>query len=275
MLEYDSPLTSPSANLVFGQPNFTSNGCTAGATGLCQPASVAVDAAGHLYVADTTNNRVLEYDTPLSSQLPSRVFGQGGSFTSNSCNQGSANPGAGTLCDPVGVAVDSSSRLYIADGNNRVLEYDAPLTSQTATHVIGQPGFITNDCVVSATGLCFPGGIVIDASGALLVADAGNARVVEYDNPLTSPAASHVFGQAGSFNTRTCNNGGISATSLCLIGDGLPFGAALPSILLAGSSPATHSTVVRSSTCRSSRWVESRRHRISRDRSLMRHPARL
>ena len=56
------------------------------AEGLCFPEGVAVDGSGHLYVADTDNNRVLEYDTPLTKSTADRVFGQGGSFTTGECN---------------------------------------------------------------------------------------------------------------------------------------------------------------------------------------------
>ncbi|MGC2763341.1 MAG: hypothetical protein WA206_18710, partial [Candidatus Binatus sp.] len=60
------------------------------------PYGVAVDAAGNLYVADASNNRVLEYTTPFAEcgSFPcvggsaNMVFGQGGSFTSNTANKG-------------------------------------------------------------------------------------------------------------------------------------------------------------------------------------------
>jgi hypothetical protein len=47
---------------------------------------VAVDSAGNLFVADTSDNRVLEFAQPFSSgqsagQSAQKVFGQSGSFT--------------------------------------------------------------------------------------------------------------------------------------------------------------------------------------------------
>jgi hypothetical protein len=143
-----------------------------------------------------------------------RVFGQGGSFTSNTCNLGGVS--ASSLCRPIGV-FDAAGNLYVADENNhRVLEYDTPLTTDTvADRVFGQGGsFTTGTCGISASGLCNPSGVAVDAAGNLYVADANNSRVLEYNSPLTSQVANRVFGQGGSFTSGTCNLGA-SAPAAC------------------------------------------------------------
>ena len=86
-----------------------------------------VSIAGTLYVADQANSRVLEYDTPLSSDtVADRVFGQGGSFTSGTCNNGGVS--ASSLCGPRGVGLDHPGNLYVADtDNSRVLGFDKPV----------------------------------------------------------------------------------------------------------------------------------------------------
>ena len=88
------------ANLVIGQADFSSGACnkngTANASNLCHPSGIAVDAVGNLYVADSFNHRVLEYQTPFAGcgSFPciggpaNSVFGQGGSLTSGSPNNG-------------------------------------------------------------------------------------------------------------------------------------------------------------------------------------------
>jgi len=162
----DSFTNGAPADLVIGQPDFLSSNCSAtSASRLCMPVGVAVDPSGNLYVADASNNRVLEYTHPFaacSGVFPCvggpahLVFGQGGIFTSNICDFDTID-GSSTaidLCGPTGVAVDASGDLYVADNvNNRVLEYNTPLTTDvTADTVFGQgASFASNSCDFDTT----------------------------------------------------------------------------------------------------------------------------
>ncbi len=234
VLGYSSPFEACStfpcvggpAGLVFGQGgSFTAFECNFD-TGtnfstdadLCGPTGLAVDKSDNLYVADTDNNRVLKYDTPLTTDtVADMVFGQAGSFKTSDCNSDTSGglPTANDLCVPTGIALDGSGNLFIADNiNNRVLEYDAPLTT-TANQVYGQGGsFTTGDCDgdtfdtgSSADDLCNPNDVAIDPAGNLYVADANNGRVLEYNPPLkTNTTADLVFGQGGDFTSNNCNS---------------------------------------------------------------------
>ena len=225
VLEYDTPLVSGVvADRVFGQGgSFTTAICNvASATSLCNPDGVAADAAGNLYVADLSNSRVLEYDTPLVSGVTAdRVLGQI-AFVYNGPNWSMLRG----VFAPRGVAIDRSavpSRVYVADtSNHRVLAWAnvaAFVDGAPADLVIGQPDFSSSSCNTggrSATSLCSPSGVAVDAGGNLYVADQSNSRVLEYNAPFATDAtADRVFGQGGSFTTGTCNLGGVSATSLC------------------------------------------------------------
>ena len=255
VLEFDSPFASGSvlrpAHLVFGQNGkFTSSGCSAGAKGLCAPSAVALDSSGNLYVSDSGNNRVLEFNTPhkktgagSGDTVADRVFGQS-DFDVSQCNS-SASASAATLCSPQALAVDSAANLYVADfGNNRVLEYNTPLAATaiagsddtTADTVFGQGGnFSASACAVPGSslspltddGLCGPSGVALDSAGNLYISDSRNNRVLEYNTPLANQSApnttaSTVFGQEGSFTTGACTGGGIlSATAASPTPDGL------------------------------------------------------
>ena len=125
----------------------------------------------------------------------SRVYGQP-DFTSDTPNEG----GAGSLATPLGVALDGSGNLYVADtDNNRVLYYPSSCSSTEfacpAARVYGQPSFTSstaNNGGVSAGSLNGPVGLAFDGSGNLYVADLLNNRVLMFPSsggstqPLTS-----------------------------------------------------------------------------------------
>jgi len=203
---------STTANVVYGQGGIlttaTINNGGVSANSLYAPLGAAVDSASGLYVADWGNNRVLHYVS--GSTTANVVYGQGGSFTTNT-----ATISATGLGGPRAVAVDSAGGLYVADTNNhRVLHYPSGLT--TADRVYGQGGIFTtgtaNNGGISAGSLNLPYGVAVDPYGGLYIADWGNHRVLHY--LPGSITADKVYGQLGSFVTNTANNGGISANSL-------------------------------------------------------------
>ncbi|MGD0117621.1 MAG: choice-of-anchor D domain-containing protein [Candidatus Binatus sp.] len=250
--DVSSYVSAQPADIVFGQPDLFSyrcnNGVAAGdvaglgADSLCGPARMAVDASGNLYVADSANNRVLEYNTPFNaaSGEPGAgdtsadfVYGQAGVFTTRSSNLEGAS--ATTLSNPAAVALDAAGNIYIADtGNNRVLEFaqagNPPVASDAiASRAYGQ-GAVTDftdvlcadgvgdDPAPSSHGMCNPGGVALDASGNLFVADSGNDRVIEIDAPLMGTQnATRVFGQGSDFTASGCNGGAAApgAATLC------------------------------------------------------------
>ncbi len=182
------------------------------ANSLSVPFGLAFDSADGLYIADYQNNRVLYY--PADSTIATRVYGQGGSFSTGTANNGGIS--ADSLNSPHDVAVDSTGAIYISDSQNRRVLY-FPSGSTTATRVYGQGGsFATanlNNGGISENSLSNVLGITLDSKNSLYVVDAyDNNRVLFF--PPGSTTATRVYGQSGSFSTSDFNNGGISANSL-------------------------------------------------------------
>lgn len=203
--------TAAAADLVLGQADLNGNLANRGGANptkntLAGPRSVAVDTAGHVYVADSDNKRILRYDPPLTTGMDAvQVFGQAGSFTT--ANQAASNAAtADNLGNPDGVAVDSSGNLWLADlFLKRVLRYNTPAAAggnTTADIVLGQPDFTHADvneggANPAANTLFNPEGVAVDKNDNLFVADQENNRVLLFKPPFsTNMNATKVFGQA-------------------------------------------------------------------------------
>ena len=117
---------------------------------LTQPAGLAIDNSGDLYIADSKTNTI--YQDVLGGNLAMALKLTG--------------PGA-SLSGPSGLVIDANNNLYVADtGNSRVVQF--PITSLATT-------------VLSLTSLTLkaPAGVAVDAAGTVYIADTGNSRIVE------------------------------------------------------------------------------------------------
>jgi len=191
VLRYPRPVNQSgriSPDVVIGQVDFNNSlSAAVNATSLNSPAGVAIGPNGDLFVADSGNNRVLEFPAGSGNGAAAvRVFGQPGMTTAVRPTQVSAQ----TLAAPQGIAVDPAGNLYATDaGANRVLIFpntqNAPVAGTAAAFVIGQASFGTS----GGGSLKTPTGVSVDSSGSIYVADSGNNRVLIYPSLLSLPLA--------------------------------------------------------------------------------------
>lgn len=204
ILIYNSiPTTNnQSADVVIGQPDMISNTANHGgidASTLYRPYSMKVTTDQKLIVADSSNNRILIYNSiPTSNGISADVvIGQ------NAFNTRGAGASTTALNRPLGLNVTSDDKLLISDYNNhRVLIYNSiPTTNGAAADfVIGQPNFTSNTLNnggISASTLYRPLGVETTSDGKLFIADSANNRVLFFNNiPTTNfMAADVVIGQ--------------------------------------------------------------------------------
>jgi serine/threonine protein kinase, bacterial len=163
-----------------------------------QPAGVALDASGNLYVADSNNNLIREI-TPTGV-----VTTLAGTGTSGFVN-GPAN--MATFSFPQGIAVDASGNVYVADnGNNLIREISA---AGIVTTLAGNGTQGVNNGVDTAANFYEPTGIAVDAAGNVYVADYGNnlIRKISAGGGVTTVAGSGVAGLADGTGTAASFNG--------------------------------------------------------------------
>lgn len=194
LLEFFPPFTDgEKASLVLGQDDFVSTNPALSATGLDQPYGITFDNDGNMWVADTNNNRIVEYRTPFTNgEAVSLVIGY------PSFDKGVYPTTAGSLAAPYGLAFDKSGNLWAVDYyNNRILEYVPPFKNQmNASLVIGQSDLTSNSDGTTANRLNLPSAIAFDEKGNLWATDSLNNRVLEFSYPFSiDQSATLVIGQ--------------------------------------------------------------------------------
>ncbi len=164
---------------------------------LAHPGGLAVDAAGNLFIADSSNNRIRRVDAKTGTI--STAAGDGAQAFS-----GDGGPASRARLDrPGGVVVDQFGNLSIADTwNHRVRRVEAATGIITTVAGNGTREYGGDGGPATQAGLGYVTSLALDKSGNLYIRDGNNHRVRRVD------AATHVI-------TTVAGDG-----SLCYRGDG-------------------------------------------------------
>jgi sugar lactone lactonase YvrE len=170
-----NPLTGISAVIAgTGTSGFSGDGGPALSAQLSSPRGVAVDGAGNVYIADTSNHRIRKIAT---GGTITTIAGTGtGTFGGDN-----AAATAARVNSPQGVAVDSAGNVYIADtSNNRVRKINISGTISTVAGN-GTGGYLADNVSATGTRINAPRSVVVDSAGNLYIADTSNNRIRKVD----------------------------------------------------------------------------------------------
>ena len=182
------------------------------------PEGVAVDAAGVVYVADTTSDTIRK----ISSGVVTTLAGFGGSVGSADGEEQAAR-----FSLPSGVALDSNRTLYVADRNNNTIRKITPAgVVTTFAGLAGTSG--STDGTGSAARFGSPAGVAVDNAGTAYVFDTGfgTIRKITPDGVVTTYAGDGTYGNTDGTGSaaRFSSQGGIAvdrATGVVYVADGL------------------------------------------------------
>jgi len=175
-----------------GDARFSGDRVAATSASLSAPFGVAVDTAGNVYIADTSNHRVRKVDTSgmittVAGNRTESFFGDGGAATLASLNF------------PTGVTVDRADNLFITDqSNHRIRKVNAAGVITTVAGN-GNAGFSGDHAAATSASLNLPVGTAVDAAGTLYIADTSNHRIrkVGADGMVTTVAGNGIGGFSG------------------------------------------------------------------------------
>jgi len=181
---------------------------------LNNPAGLAVDVLGNLFIADQLNNRIRKVDTngiitTVAGSSTNVLYAGNGGYATN----------AG-LFRPRGVAVDAVGNLFIADtGNNRIRKVD---TNGIITLLAGtnSSGFSGDGGLALTNKFASPAAVAVDGAGNVFVADELNDRIRKIDTNgiITTAVGNGVSGFGGE--------GGIATNAAISLPTGISFDSA-------------------------------------------------
>ncbi len=153
-----------------GTASYSGDGGAATSATLNNPAALAIDSSGALYIADSSNGRIRKVQSGIITTIAgtgvAMLSGDGGPATS------------ATLNCPYGIALDSSSNVYIADlGNHCIRKITVSTGIMTTVAGTGVNRYNGDNGAATSAALNYPYDVSLDSAGNIYIADTYNNRV--------------------------------------------------------------------------------------------------
>ena len=169
-----------------GTSGYSGDGGLATDAELDNPAGVAVDASGNVFISDLGNHVIREVTTD------GNINTYAGTGTSGYSGDGGVAPDA-TLTNPEGLAVDAQGNLFVADDGDhtiREITYYGFITTVAGTGTAGNSG----DGGAATSAELRPTNVILDSHGDLFIADPADNVVRE----VTTDGIIHTFAGTGT-----------------------------------------------------------------------------
>jgi sugar lactone lactonase YvrE len=178
-----------------GYTGYSGDGGPATSAMLNDPFGVAVDGSGNVFFSDQGNNRVREV-----LKATGQIITIAGTGTA-SYNGDNIPATSAMLNQPNGVAVDGSGNVFISDWHNSRIREVVKATGNIVTFAgTGSAGFSGDGGPATSARVNYPGGVGVDASGNVFIADSSNERIREVaiaTGVITTVAGSGTTGFGG------------------------------------------------------------------------------
>ncbi|MBP6823141.1 MAG: hypothetical protein KA368_16450, partial [Acidobacteria bacterium] len=151
---------------------FSGDGELATTARLNQPAGVAIDGSGNVYISDVTNNRIRKITAADGKISTIAGNGQAGST-------GDGGPAtAASLNFPYGLVVDKNGDVYFAEfSSNRIRKITVSTGIISTVAGTGTATYNGDDRPATEAAVNAPINVTFDNNGNLVIADSGNNRI--------------------------------------------------------------------------------------------------
>lgn len=192
---------------------YIGDGKQATSASLADPAAVARDASGNLYISDSDNCRIRKVAPTgtISTFAGTALCGYSG-------DGGPAK--SARVSFPASLVFDPRGNLIFADEYNSVIRMISPAGTISTIAGNGIAGYSGDGGPATSANLSFPEGVSVDSTGRIYIADSSNAviRMVDTAGVIHTVAGNHTSGFSGDGGPATSAE--ISSAMSVLAGGG-------------------------------------------------------